>query len=116
MTAWLFRLHRLDTGQHAAWAVLCVEARYCSLAVPGASTLMRRMLAAADWTAIQAEIMLGLNPGPLPADGALGRALAGDASRTLIAQYVTALPVNARPVDVTSELDAFLRKQPDPSR
>ena len=74
MTAWLFRLHRLDTGQHAAWAVLCVEARYCSLAVPGASALIRRMLTQADWKAIQDEIALGLNPGPLSAEGALGRA------------------------------------------
>ena len=88
MTAWLFRLHRLDTGQHAAWAVLCVEARYCSLAVPGASALIRRMLAAADWKAIQTEVSLGMNPGPLPANGAIGRALAGEASRSLIAQSV----------------------------
>ena len=111
MTAWLFRLHRLETGQHAAWAVLCVEARYCSLAVPGASALIRRMLAAADWKAVQAEIALGLNPGPLPADGAIGCSLAGEASRSLILQYVSAVPVNAIPSDVTTALDAILRGQ-----
>ena len=95
----------MDTGQHAAWAVLCVEARYCSLAVPGASALIRRMLAAADWKAIQAEVALGLNPGPLPADGAIGRALAGEGSRSLIAQYVTALPVSGSPSKVTGFLE-----------
>ncbi len=49
MTAWLLRLHRLDTGRHAAWAILCVGARYCSLAVPNVSTPVRRLLAASDW-------------------------------------------------------------------
>lgn len=112
MTAWLFRLHRLETGQHAAWAVLCVEARYCSLAVPGASALIRRMLAAADWKAVQAEIALGLNPGPLPADGAIGRALSGDASRGVIAQYVTTVEIDATPSVVVSALDGLLRSQP----
>lgn len=66
------------------------------------------MLAAADWKAIQAEIALGLNPGPLPADGALARALAGEASRSLIAQYVTALPIHTRPLDSTAALDNYL--------
>ena len=69
------------------------------------------MLAAADWKAIEAEVALGLNPGPLPADGPIGRALAGDASRSLIAQYVTAAPIHAAPFEATSALDRFLRSQ-----
>lgn len=112
MTAWLFRLHRLDTGRHAAWAVVCLEARFCSLAVPGASTLTRRFLSLAEWKAIAAEFALGLIAGPLPRDGALGRALAGEASSSLITQYVMAVPVNASPLEVTAALGSLLRSQP----
>ncbi|NQW04332.1 MAG: hypothetical protein HQ485_09920 [Acidobacteria bacterium] len=61
MTAWLLRLHRLDTGRHAAWAVLCAEARYCSLAVPNVSTPVRRLLTGADWKVVAVELSLGLN-------------------------------------------------------
>ena len=72
------------------------------------------MLKAADWKAIEAEIALGLNPGPLPADAALARALAGEVSRSLIAQYVTAAPVSAASLDVTAALDKYLRSSPPP--
>ena len=78
MTAWLLRLHRLDTGRHAAWAVLCVEAQYCSLAVPGVSAPVRRLLTARDWKAVGVELSSGLNPGPLPASGPIATALARD--------------------------------------
>lgn len=110
LTAWLFRLHRLESGQHAAWAVVCPQARYCSLAVPGASVLVRRMLTPADWKAIEAEIALGVNPGPLPADGALGRALTGEVSRSVVCQYVTARGISARPAEVAGVLDAWIRE------
>ena len=111
MTAWLFRLQRLDTGRHAAWAVVCVEARYFSVAVPGASAFIRRMLKPADWKAIQAEIALGLNPGPLPASAALARTLAGGVSRDLIVQYALSVPLDAAPLDVAVVLDTLLRQQ-----
>jgi len=114
MTAWLLRLHRLDTGRHAAWAVLCVEARYCSLAVPNVSTPVRRTLTGSDWKAVGAELSLGLNAGPLPVSGPIAKALAGEAGASLISQYVTAFEVDAVHLAVTRALDARLLRQPHP--
>ena len=114
MTAWLLRLHRLDTRRHVAWAVLCVEARYCAVAVPGVSTLVRRLLTASDWKAVSVELSLGLNPGPLPAAGPIAKALAQEAGANVVAQYVTAFEVQAAPFDVTRVLDARLSSEPQP--
>ena len=114
MTAWLLRLHRLDTGRHAAWPVLCVEARYCSLAVPGVSAPVRRLLTARDWKAVGVELSSGLNPGPLPASGPIAKALAAEAGTSLISQWVTAFEVDAVPLAVTRALDARLSSQVQP--
>ena len=114
MTAWLLRMHRLDTGRHVAWAVLCVEARYCSLALPGVTPLVRRLLTASDWKAVSAELSLGLNPGPLPAAGPIAKALAQDAGANVIAQYVTAFEIQVAPLEVTRVLDARLSSEPHP--
>ena len=114
MTAWLLRLHRLDTGRHVAWAVLCAEARYCSLALPGVSTLVRRLLTATAWKAVLVELSLGLNPGPLPVAGPIAKALAQDAGANVVAQYVTAFEIQAPPLDVTRVLDARLSSEPHP--
>ena len=112
MAAWLLRLHRLDTGRHAAWAILCVEARYCSLAVPNVSTPVRRLLSAADWKAVGIELSLGLNSGPLPASGPIAKALAQEAGASVITQYVMGFEVDAAPLDVTRALDTRLLSQP----
>jgi len=114
MIAWLLRLHRLDTGRHAAWAVLCVEARYCSLAVPGVSTLVRRLLTAGDWKAVAVELSPGLNSGPLLPSGPIAKAFAQDAGASVIAQYVMGFEVDAAPLEVTHALDARLLSQPHP--
>ena len=114
MTAWLLRLHRLDTGRHAAWAVLCVEAQYCSLAVPGVSAPVRRLLTGSDWKAVEVELSLGLNPGPLPSSGPIASALAQEAGASVVTQYVTAFEVGVVPLDVTGVLDARLSSQVQP--
>ena len=116
MTAWLLGLHRLDTGRHVAWAIVCVEARYCSLAVPGVSTLLRRMLAPSDWKAVASELSLGLPPGPLPASGSIARALAHEAGANVVAQYVTSFDISAGPMEVARALDARLLSEPYPTR
>ena len=112
MTAWLLHLHRLDTGRDAAWAILCVGARYCSLAVRNVSTPVRRMLSAADWKAVGIELSLGLNSGPLPASGPIAKALAQEAGASVITQYVMGFEVDAAPLDVTRALDTRLLSQP----
>jgi hypothetical protein len=112
MTAWLLRLHRLDTGRHAAWAVLCVDARYCALALPGVTTLMRRMLTATEWKAVIHELSLGLNPGPLPSSGPIAKALTQDAGSNLVVQYVTAFESHAEPSDLARALDTRLLNEP----
>jgi len=114
MTAWLFRQHRLDTGRHLAWAVICVQARYCALCTPATSTVLRRGLTERDWEAIQMELNDGLNSGPLPAAGPIARALTPDLSASVIAQYATALEVHGAVRNVAVELDAWLLGQPHP--
>jgi hypothetical protein len=112
VTAWLLGLHRLDTGRHVAWAILCVEARYCSLSLPGVSTLVRRFLTVSDWKAIAEELSLGLNPGPLPVSGPIVKALAQDAASSVVVQYVTAFETHAMPLDLEEALDARLSSEP----
>ncbi|MBK9240789.1 MAG: hypothetical protein IPL75_11115 [Acidobacteria bacterium] len=114
MTAWLFRLHRLETGRHMAWAVVCVEARYCSLALPGVPSLVRRLLTARDWKAVVAELGMGLNAGPLPASGPIANALAGEGGVSVIVRYAMAVQVDAPPFEVARALDARLLGQPHP--
>jgi len=114
MTAWLFRLHRLDTGRHVAWAILCVEGRYCTLALPGVTPLVRRMLAASDWKAIIQELSLGLNPGPLPAAGPIAKAVAHEARASVVVQWVTSFEIQAAPLHVALTLDTRLRSEPHP--
>src|SRR5688500_18550808 len=112
MTAWLLGLHRLDTGRHVAWEVLCAEARYCSLALPGVSKLVRRMLSASEWKVVTWELSMGLNPGPLPASGPIAKALAGEAGANVIAQYLTSFDIETGPMDVARALDSRLLSEP----
>jgi hypothetical protein len=111
MTATLFRLHRLDSGRHLGWALLCPEARYCSLAVAGVTELARRFGAGRVWPEIEHELSLGLNPGPLPAAGPIAQLLAGEAARSVVVQYVTAQPIAVEGVGAAVALDRLLRDQ-----
>ena len=110
MTATLFRLHRLEDGRHAAWALLCSDARYCSLIVPGSGALVRRFADVKVWKEIELDLSLGLEPGPLPSDRPLVRLLAGEQAKALVVQYVTAFDVQADPHELPSQLDARLRE------
>ena len=111
MTATLFRLHRLEDGRHAAWALLCPDARYCSLIVPGSGALVRRFADVKAWKDIELDLGLGLEPGPLPADLHIVRLIAGEQAKALITQYVTAFEPQAEPLALTDALDAKLREQ-----
>lgn len=111
MTATLFRLHRIDTGRHAGWALLCPDARYCSLIVPGSGALVRRFSDVKAWKEIELDLGLGLEPGPLSTDLTLVRLLAGEQAKALVVQYVTAFDVRGEPLELTAVLDAKLREQ-----
>lgn len=109
MTAILFQLHRLDTGRRTGFGLVCVDARYASVALEGVGHLLRRFATPAIWREVAHEISMGLNPGPLPAEAHLAQLLAGEASRSIVVQWVTATVVDAAPEGVTERLDATLK-------
>ena len=77
-------------------------------------TPVRRMLTGSDWKAVEVELSLGLNPGPLPSSGPIASALAQEAGASVVTQYVTAFEVGVVPLDVTGVLDARLSSQVQP--
>lgn len=111
MTAITFRLSRLDTGRHAGWGLVCIEARYASIAIDGVGQLVRRFASPKVWLEIEHEVSMGLNPGPLPAASHLAQLLVADASPSIVVQWVTAVQVDAAPAEMTGALDAMLKQQ-----
>lgn len=109
----LFRLHRLDSGRHAGWAIVCPEARYASLALVGVAALVRRHVSLSQWRQIEHEAHMGFNSGPLPAGSVHATVLAGEFSRSVVIQYVTVRTLTCEPMAVTSELDAALLSSGD---
>lgn len=96
-------------GHFAGAALVCVDARYFSVMVPGVTTLARRPVSPTEWKAIAAEMLVGIGPGPLPADSTIARVICtGDASSYQI-QYIMATPVVANPERLAQELDVLLR-------
>jgi hypothetical protein len=112
MTAILFRTHELLGGRHVAWAAVCAEARYAGVLAAGTTELVRRGVDAGAWREIEHELSMGLPAGPLPASGAISRAVVGGENRGLIVQYVTAIPINSDPAGAAAKLDAVLHAQP----
>lgn len=82
MTALTFRLHRLDTGHHVGWALVCHDARYAAVAIASITTLQRRFTSVTAWRDVEREIRMGLSPGPLPTASAIAQLLAGAAARS----------------------------------
>jgi len=109
MTATVFNLGVLGSGQAVGAAVVCPEARYCSVRSRGAERLDRRFATARDWRALEAELA-SLPSGPLSTHSVLARVLAG---RELDVQYLATHDVEAASAaDLVTVLDGLLNAQP----
>lgn len=109
MTAFAFAIRRLETGQLVGQAVLCAEARYCSVLWRGARRPDRRFAAVDAWKAILAQLGEQLAPGPLDRDSAIQQLLCGrDRAAGLVVQYLWQEPIDKAPADVPLELDQRL--------
>jgi hypothetical protein len=110
MRAAAFVLSDLLTGRGLAYALICPEARYCSIAWFGADRLDRRFVPIGDWRSVEARIVEGLPAGPLEASHAIVRALLAPEDRTArIVQYLSVQDIDAAPATVAATLDAWLR-------
>ena len=105
----------METGIHGVprgreWdAVVAVDARYCSVWPVGGDRPLRQFASPAQWREIVAEIKLGLNTGPLPADGAIAQLLTLG-GRGVIVRWQVQLPLEvASPDQAAAALDAVLR-------
>jgi hypothetical protein len=110
VTAALFTLRVFAAGPIVGAALVCPEARYCSVRLHGAERLDRRFALPADWKALEAELQ-SLPSGPLPARSAIVRVLGPD--RELVVTHLVTEDVEAgSPSDVAAVLDAKLKAQP----
>lgn len=110
MTAYTFTIRTLETGQLVGQAVLCAEARYCSVLWRGATRPDRRFAAIETWKAVLAQLADRLEPGPLPASSPIAQLLSGpQRAGGHVVQYLWAEPVDAAPADVPLELDQRLQ-------
>jgi hypothetical protein len=111
-----FAISDLATGRRLALAVVCPEARYASIAWPGAERLDRRHATPRHWKQIELDLQLGLPSGPLDATSWMVDVLLdANRRRSLVVQYVSVLPVEVvRAETASTVLDALLRSQ-DPA-
>ena len=108
MTALTLTIRTIETGQLVGQAVLCAEARYCSVLWRGALRPDRRFATPATWKAILSQVAEQLDPGPL--DSAIVQLLAGrDRASAYSVQYLWQEPVDQAPADVVLELDQRLQ-------
>jgi hypothetical protein len=104
-----FILRALDSGAVVGAAVLCTEARYCSVLLRGADRLDRRFLPPAAWQALERELRDTLEAGPLPAVSAIAEALVPGRTKDITVQYVAGIQIDAPPSAVREELDKQLQ-------
>lgn len=92
-------------------ALVCPDARYASVAWRGAERLDRRHATPVLWKQIDQEQELGLPPGPLKSTSTFAVLfLEPDRRRSVIVQYVSAMPIEvSRPDATVTELDSLLR-------
>lgn len=110
MTACTFTIRTLETGQLIGQAVLCAEARYCSVLWRGTTRPDRRFAAVDVWKAILAQLSENLEPGPLPASSPIAELISGrDRAGGHVVQYLWQEPLEAEPGDVPLELDKRLQ-------
>jgi hypothetical protein len=108
MTATAFTLRALGTGDIVGAALVCPEARYCSVRSRSGDRLDRRFATPRDWRALETELV-SLPRGSLSTQSTMARVLAG---RDLDVQYSASEDVEALPGDLVNVLDAKLRSLP----
>lgn len=107
MTATLFTLRRLGSGEIEGVALVCPEARYCSVRSRDGQRLDRRFATPRDWRALERELS-SLPPGALSDQSITVRVLTG---RDLGVQYLVSHDVEAAPEALANVLDALLNAQ-----
>ena len=105
MTATTFTLRALGSGEIAGAAIVCPEARYCSVRGRAGDRLDRRFATPRDWRGIETELT-SLPSGSLSSQSTIVRVLAG---RDLDVQYLASEDVEATPADLVNVLDAKLQ-------
>ena len=108
MTATGFTLRAFGSGDIVGAAIVCLEARYCSVRGLGADRLDRRFATPRDWRAIETELA-SLPGGSLSNQSTIVRVLAG---RDLDVQYLATETIEAAPGDLVNVLDAKLQSLP----
>jgi len=108
MTATAFNLYKLGTGDIVGVALMCPEARYCSVRGRVGDRLDRRFVTPRDWRAIETELAT-LPSGSLSSQSTIVRVLAG---RDLDVRCLTSKDVEALPIDFVTVLDAKLQSLP----
>ena len=123
LTAWSFVVSELLSGRRIGQAVLSPQARYASavaagshprlglsLERPEASRIDRLHLSPRQWQDVEAQIALGLEPGPLDGASPIAVAISGDHAKDVIIQYVVQHTLQIeRPEDAAAVLDEKLR-------
>jgi hypothetical protein len=110
MTVCTFTIRTIETGQLVGQAVLCAEARYCSVLWQGATRPDRRFATPETWKAVLSELGAQLQPGPLERDSAIALLLAGAGRVSAFSiQYLWQEPIEKEPADVVLELDQRLQ-------
>jgi hypothetical protein len=107
VTATLFVLTTLDTGRSPGAGLICLDARYASVAWRGVDRVDRRFASPAVWRSVEAELTPGFDAGPLEKTSGIWRLLTGGRSDVVV-QYLCAEPFDATPT-VSAQLDARLR-------
>jgi hypothetical protein len=95
--------------------MVCEEARYASVWSMNAPRPDRRHVSPADWRHIEADISIGLSPGPLESGSVLFHTLVPTERRRCVTlQYVASVLVDAEPVAGLAErLDRLLKDLSD---
>lgn len=115
MTAYHFVLAELESGRVAGHALICPEARYCSVRWwRRADRLDRRFVHGAGWRQLGAELVDQDWPkGYVEPTSAIGAAIVpADMRRSLSIQHVSDPSVVARNADAAQALDHYLLAQP----
>jgi hypothetical protein len=112
MNAITFVLSDLDTGRTLGRALVCVNARYASIAWRGAERLDRVFVRPHEWKGIEMAIAEKLPAGALPAASPIVVALLPEDRRhSIVIQYYTQQPIQADAFDVVAaQLDGLLAR------
>jgi hypothetical protein len=114
MTAWRFNLTGRD-GADVGLAVICLQARYCSVQWFEHPRPTRRHVKPTEWRQVETEgYTLAL--GPLPADSTIAQLVAGDRSRSVTVTYLQILDLRIPVLEMAAVLDGYLDRVPQRTR